>query len=206
VTALFVSVSAGGQGVALTATEVRQAIREGQKHKGRECGPVVRDPGQAGSSADDPAACIGLSAQLYTPFTWVEHQASVAAGEHRVLDTETLARESQDAVLRVVVTFDRSNYPRSFLPRATRVGRHVFLRNLGETKTTQPISTVELAGQSKDGWTPPYSTGILAVFSLQSLTEVRGPDGEDDFVVIVIGDKGRPRRLQISGNALERLK
>ena len=56
-----------------------------------------------------------------------------------------------------------------------------------------------------DGWTPAYSTGILAVFSLQSLTEVRGSEADDGFLVIVIGDKGLPRRLQIKGKALEHL-
>jgi hypothetical protein len=212
VTALSTLISAEGQRGVLTETEVRQAVKEGQKHKGRECGFVVSDPGEVNSSADDVAAGIGLTAQVYTPFTWVEQQASLAAAQHRVLDAESLARESQDAVLRVFVTFDRSNYPRSFVPpatlvgRATRVGRHVVLRNLDETKTVQPVSTVQLAGQSKDGSTPPYSTGILAVFSLQSLADVRGSGGDDDFLVIVIGDKGLPRRLQIKGEALERSK
>jgi hypothetical protein len=212
VAALSTLISAEGQGGALTETEVRQAVKEGLRHKGRECGFVVSDPGEVNSSADDVAAGIGVTARAYTPFTWVEQQASLAAAQHRMLDAETLAKESQDAVLRVFVTFDRSNYPRSSVPpatligRATRVGRHVVLRNLDETKTVQPVSTVQLAGQSKDGSTPPYSTGILAMFSLQSLTDVRGAKGDDDFLVIVIGDKGRPRRLQIKGKALGHLK
>ncbi len=199
----------------ITDTEVSGAILEGTRERGKEQGLRLQDIEQliaAGFVMSDPnnvmkyGANSGFSVLLYTPISWIRQQASASAKLYRpYIDEDVTAQMRTDYVL-VAIAPDTPYYatPGS-MAQATSV-EHVVLRDVDRKIAVQPANQgpydVDLGN--------PYGaavrfTGMVAAFHLQDLFRVRGPKGDAEFFITVIGTNGTERDFKVKRKHFGRL-
>lgn len=162
----------------LTDEEITAVIAQGVKAKGEEQGLVLKDVASALFSKG-----VDLQARLYTPSTWIAQQASQAAKEYRPFTLKDVTEDMRAPVLRVTIMEEQPI--NSF--------QHVVLRDQTKTQALQPtVKESFLEEVTASSWAgmfgaSTYVQGIRAQFPLDGLRTLRGPQGDQEFFLTVIG-------------------
>jgi hypothetical protein len=179
---------------------VERVIAEGLKLKGRGTGLALTDAGQGfvnalTAFADGMNHCPGCTATksgfsvvVFTPLTWIEWQASQAAKEYRPFDLSMVTEDMAAPVLRVRVNPDIPSHVTARGLAGTSSVQHVVLR-CGQKRTViQPLnkSTFLVEVKNAMGGNAQYE-GVEAIFPLDGVALLRGPGGDKEFFVTVVG-------------------
>jgi hypothetical protein len=189
---------AGAQTATLTTDAINAAIQVGEKQKNRDHGLTLHDTLSAlGAIADNPSS-TGFSVVVYTPTTWVRHNAAVRAKKYQHLLLEDVDEDMREPILRVIANPD---VPRQVTAKGARGSSsvdHVVLQDKTKEITIQPISMEPFTDDVKNalGASLTYA-GMRANFKLEDLKELRGPNGDREFYVLVIGSTGEEKRFEV---------
>lgn len=201
---------------ALTELDKADAINQGTRLKGKLAGLHLADSGQTWANAfasldanayNDPNTNTGFSLRIYTPKAWLMQLASFAAKEYRPFTLADITDDMLEPVLRVTVYPDKPSYVTASGLRNTSSVQHVVLRDLSKRIVVQPISKepFEETAANAVGGRATFQ-GINAKFPLDGLREIRGPGGNAEFSVIVIGTEGtKEREFRVKEKHFDRL-
>jgi hypothetical protein len=140
----------------------------------------------------------GFSVRVYTPKTWVEQLASNAAKEYRPFTVADITEEMLEPVLRVIVYPDKPTSVGFGSTNGTSSAEHVVLRDENKKTVVQPISKEPFSDRAD------YQ-GVVAKFSLDSVREVRGPKGDKEFLIVVVGAATKEKEFKVKEKHFERL-
>jgi hypothetical protein len=201
-----------------------EAVRAGLASKGRHTGLILRDSTQGFLNAmtamsnslnasrnvySRPTAMgsSGFWLEAWTPAAWIAQLASTAAKEYRPFTGESVTDEMIEPVFRVIVHPDTPSEVTAAGVAGTRSVQHVVLRNESRTLVVQPTSTkpntVEVANAM--GGRVSY-VGIEAMFPLDGLRELRGPRGDREFIITVIGTNGNEKNFTVKEKHFSHMK
>jgi hypothetical protein len=216
IAALLVSSVAVGsaQKMVLTPDDVLLAVTEGLRNKNKEHGLDLQDVGSlfanamaSGNSKNSSGSGTGFSVLVYTPTTWVTQQAARAAKEYRSFAPTDVTGEMVAPVLRVVVEPDTPTSVTAKGVVGTSSVQHVVLRDESKKIAVQPKSKEETTREVSNamGGKKVY-TGLNAIFDLDDVMKVRGPNHDAEFFITVIGTTGEEKDFKVKKKHFERLK
>jgi hypothetical protein len=200
----------------LTRDEIQAAITLGMAAKGKVMGLVLTDVGRgimnalAATKYNSSPLGSGFSIIVYTPTAWVEQQASDAAKEYRTIAPEDLSSEEfQAPILRIVIHPDTPGTLGGGNAGAKAVAafsaQHVVLRDETKRIVIQPLGKEEYGEEVANGLGARQTyAGIRASFSLDEIGKVRGPSGDGEFFVTVVGGN-EEKNFKIKGKHFEHL-
>jgi hypothetical protein len=179
---------------------VERFIAEGLTLKGRGTGLVLTDAAQGilnamTAFADGVNNCpgctgtkSGFSVVAYTPLTWIAWQASQAAKEYRTFDLSMVTEEMAAPVLRIRVNPDIPSHVTASGLAGTSSVQHVVLRCAQKRTVIQPLmkNTFVVEVKNAMGGNAQFE-GVEAVFPLEGVAQLRGPMGNQEFFVTVVG-------------------
>jgi len=179
---------------------VERFIDAGRTLKGRGTGLVLTDAAQGvlnvmTAFADGMNNCpgcsntkSGFSVVAFTPLTWIEWQASQAAKEYRTFDLSMVTEEMAAPVLRIRVNPDIPSHVIASGLAGTSSVQHVVLRCAQKKTVIQPLnkSTFVVTVKNAMGGNAQYE-GVEAIFPLDGVAQLRGPRGDQEFFVTVVG-------------------
>lgn len=210
--AWFFVVSIHAQKQTLSEQDKADAVRVGVKGKGRLTGLYLVDSGRAFSNAfiagSNPYAATagtGFSLRVYTPRTWVEQVASNAAKEYRPFAVSDIIEEMLEPVLRVIVYPDKPTTLSGQGIRNASSAEHVVLRDDKKTMVVQPITVEPFTDTVSSALRDAAYQGVEAKFPLDALRELRGPKGDREFLIIVVGAGTREKEFRVKEKHFERL-
>lgn len=193
-TALLLVVHVAAQKATLSEQDRADAVRIGVKAKGKQMGLSLLDSGRAFSNAlvastNRYAATdgVGFSLRVYTPKTWVEQVASNSAKEYRPFTIADITEEMLEPVLRVIVYPDKPTTLSGQGMRNASSAEHVVLRDENKKLVVQPIVKDAFTDTASSALRDAAYQGIMAKFSLDALRELRGPKGDREFLIVVVG-------------------
>lgn len=185
------------QSKSLTDDELVAAIQAGSKNKNREQGLVLADT-MSSFGALTSEGTTGFSVVLYTPTTWIRHNAALRAKRYQELKPADVDQDMRQPLLRVIANPD---IPRK-VTASGAVGSasvdHVVLQDKSRKITIQPVTTEPFTQDAKNalGATLTYQ-GVNATFNLDDLRELRGPKMDESFYVVVIGATGEEKKFEV---------
>jgi hypothetical protein len=187
--------------MSFTRDELEGAIRLGAAAKGRCTGLALQDGGRAFMNALVKAryrSGTGFSIVVYAPLEWIAQQASNAAKEYRPFGISDITDELRQPVLRVIVHPDMPNNLTARGRAQTSSVQHVVLRDESKQIVSQPISKEEFPEEVSNalGAQATYM-GLRALFGIDDLQRVRGPQGDGEFFVTVVGDGREEKNFKI---------
>jgi hypothetical protein len=179
---------------------VEKFIDAGLTLKGQGTGLVLTDAAQGvlnvlTALADGMNNCpgcsntkSGFSVVAFTPLTWIEWQASQAAKEYRTFDLSMVTEEMAAPVLRIRVNPDIPSHVIASGLAGTSSVQHVVLRCAQKKTVIQPLnkSTFVVTVKNAMGGNAQYE-GVEAIFPLDGVAQLRGPRGDQEFFVTVVG-------------------
>lgn len=200
------------QPVSLTDEQIESAVAAGSKAKGKHHGLVLRDSAQSfaaalGSTGDGVTASSGFWLEAYTPLSWIQQQAAAAAKEYRTMSTQDVGAELREPVFRVVVHPDTPNTVTSRGMSGTTSVQHVVLRDESRRVVVQPTWKEAFEQEVKNAMGATITFGGLnAKFSMDDLREIRGPRGDGEFFITVIGSSGEEKNFKVKRKHFDELK
>jgi hypothetical protein len=210
VVATAVGVSAQKQN--LTDQEKTDAVRIGTKARGRLTGLFLMDSGRAFSNAlltaNNPYATPaggGFSIRVYSPMTWIEQMAADAAKRYQPFSVADITEDMLSPVLRVVVFPDKpTRLTGAGLAQASSV-EHVVLRDEAKTIAVQPLAERPFSDVASSALRDAAYEGVQATFALDELGPLRGPRGDREFYIVVVGNGTAEKAFKIKQKHFERL-
>lgn len=191
---------------------IADAIAIGAKQKGREQGLDMQDTGQGflaainQSNGSQVGTSTGFSIVAYTPVTWVRQLSSNAAKQYQALAPSDLEDSDMAAVFRVYVQPDRPTFVTGDGMIGASSVEHVVLRDSGRKAVVQPVSkeaTTEEVANAMGG--RQVLQGLVAMFDLADLAAVRGPRGDGEFFITVIGTTGEEKDFKVKKKHFARI-
>ena len=180
---------------------VDQAIRLGTQRKGRPQGLVLVDSAQQFAAALGTAGAKsknGFHLLVYTPLAWIQQLASDAAKEYRHFDEADVPEEAAEQVLRVVAYPDTPNTVTATGMAGTSSVRHVVLRDEARRIVVQPTFKEEFTEETSNAMGGHATfTGLRLKFSMDAVRELRGPNGDREFFITVIGTSGEEKDFRV---------
>jgi hypothetical protein len=197
----------------LTQQEKLEAVRIGLNAKGRFTGLNLSDTGRGisnafvamGNNPRNTPSGRGFSLVLYTPKTWVAQMASNAAKRYEAFTVDNITSDMISPVLRVIVHPDTPTQISGAGMRNTSSVEHVVLRDEAKTLVVQPSSDRPFSETVSSALRDVTYEGIEVTFLLTSVNELRGPNGDKEFLVVVIGRGRTERTFKIKKKHFERL-
>jgi ribosomal protein L25 (general stress protein Ctc) len=194
--------SAFAQKVALTEDDIRTAVAAGTKAKGRQHGLILRDSGQGWAAAmtagGTSQASAGFWVEVFTPTTWIRQQASDAAREYRQMDPAAVADQAKAPVLRIIAHPDVPNVVTKSGLAGTSSVQHIVLRSEDKKIVVQPLSKETFTEEAKNAMGGQVAfEGINATFPMDALKELRGPKGNGEFFITIIGSSKEEKNFKI---------
>jgi hypothetical protein len=196
----------------LTDQEKIEAVQIGTKAKGKLTGLSLLDSGRAFSNAlvassnrYAATAGNGFSLRVYTPMTWVEQVASDAAKQYLPFTIGDITDEMLEPVLRIIVHPDK---PRSLTGAGFSMAssvEHVVLRDEDKRLVVQPISKEPFTETASSALRDMAYEGIVVKFPQAAVRELRGPKGDKEFLIIVVGEGVKEKEFKIKEKHFERL-
>ena len=190
----------------------KDAVFIGLKEKGKLTGLSLTESGRAFGNAPVNAndrhsatAGVGVSLRLYTPTTWVEQQASNAAKEYRPFVISDITEEMLESVLRVMVYPDKPTRMTGAGMAAASSVEHVVLRNQEKTLVVQPASKEPFTDTASSALRDMAYHGLVATFPLDAVRELRGPKGDREFFIVVVGEGTKEKEFKVKEKHFERL-
>ena len=145
----------------------------------------------------------GFSLRVYTPMTWVEQLASNAAKEYRPFVIGDINEEMLEPVVRVIVYPDK---PTHLVGGArSSSAEHVVLRDESKRLVVQPISKEPFTEKASSALRDMEYQGVVAKFPIDSLRELRGPKGDKEFLIVVVGQGTKEKEFRVKQKHFERL-
>jgi hypothetical protein len=210
----FAGVSAQRQ--ALLAVDQADAVRIGVKAHGGLTGLSLTDSARAFGNMmtqmnngmngrHDTTDGTGFSLRVYTPKTWIEQQASNAAKEYRPFVVADITEEMLEPLLRVVVYPDKPTVISGQGMRNSQSVQHVVLRDEKKTLVVQPISKEPFSDVASSALRDMAYEGIIATFPLDAVRTLRGPSGDKEFLIVVVGEGRQEKEFKVKEKHFERL-
>jgi hypothetical protein len=211
--AVIVSATAlSAQKQTLSEQDKADAVRIGTKEKGKLTGLSLLDSGASWANALTVTAAnpsgtggTGFSLRVYTPKTWVEQLASNAAKEYRPFTINDITDEMLEPVLRVIVYPDKPTSLTAAGMASTSSAEHVVLRDEAKHLVVQPASKEAFSDKASSALRDMEYQGLVAKFPLDSLKELRGPNGDKEFLIVVVGAKTKEKEFRVKQKHFERL-
>lgn len=210
--ALLAGTVVTAQKQALTDQDKADAVRIGTKEKGKITGLILIDSARAISNGFvaglNPNAMtdgVGFSLRVYTPTTWVRQIAADAAKEYRPFDAGDITDDMLEPMLRVIVFPDKPTRMTGAGMAMSSSVQHVVLRDEAETLVLQPFSKEPFADTASSALRDVNYEGIVARFPLEGVRALRGPKGDKEFLIIVIGATRSEKTFKVKGKHFDRL-
>jgi hypothetical protein len=192
---------------ALSEQDKADAVRIGTKEKGKLTGLSLIDSGASFSNAMFATATnpgsSGFSVRVYTPMTWVEQLASNAAKEYRPFTVGDITDEMLEPVVRVIVYPDKPTHISGRAPSSSV--EHVVLRDDAKRLVVQPASKEPFTDKASSALRDMEFVGLVATFPLDALRELRGPKGDKEFLIVVVGAGTKEKEFRVKAKHFERL-
>ena len=208
VLSLAAAVAVRAQKLTLSEQDKADAIRIGTQAKGKLTGLALTEGMRFGdsmaASLNNTTMSTGFSVRVYTPMTWVEQLASNAGKEYRPLVVGDVTEEMTEPVLRVVVYPDKPTTLTGAGMQGTSSAEHVVLRDDTKKLVIQPASKEPFEDKASSALRDMAYQGIIAKFPLESLRELRGPKGDQEFLIVVIGES-KEREFKVKQKNFDRL-
>jgi hypothetical protein len=205
--AAVVTVNVTAQKQTLSEQDKADAVRIGVKEKGKLTGLSLIDSGASFSNAMFATAAnpgsTGFSVRVYTPMTWIEQLASNAAKEYRPFTVSDIKEDMLAPVLRVIVHPDKPTHISGRAPSSSV--EHVVLRDDAKQVVIQPASKEPFVETSSSALRDMQFEGIVATFPLDALRELRGPKGDKEFLIVVVGAGTKEKEFRVKQKHFERL-
>ena len=130
---------------------------------------------------------------------------SNAAKRYESFTVENITTDMIRPVLRVIVHPDTPTQISGPGMRNTSSVEHVVLRDEAKTLVVQPSSERPFTETVSSALRDVAYQGLEATFLLPSVNELRGPKGDKEFLVVVIGNGRTERTFKIKKKHFERL-
>ena len=180
----------------LSDQDKADAVRLGSQQKGRLTGLLLTDPGRPFGNASTTAANrdaatdgTGFSLRVYTPRTWVEQMASNAAKESRPFAVDDIKDQMLEPVLRVVAYPNKPTVRSGAGASGASSAEDIVLRDEHKRTVIQPLSKEPFIDIVSSPLQELAYQGIVVTFPLEALREIRGPKGDEEFLIVVVGDR-----------------
>jgi hypothetical protein len=187
----------------LTDSSIAEAIVTGRMQKSVQ-GLRLLENGQPWTQSTSASIMTSrFRLQIHTPLAWIKQIASDAASEARTFKLEDVTDEMTEPVLRVTA-YSSPTSPSS-RNRACWV-RHVVLRGATGDSVVQPLSKVAFSEHvvSGAGGSTVFE-GLRLTFPMDAVRRLRGPRGDGEFFIGVIGVAGEEKDLKITREYLQDL-
>lgn len=179
----------------LTDSDIADAIRLGQREKGKLTGLSLTDVGRgwvnalilAGNRYADTAG-TGFSLRVYTPLTWIQQQASNAAKEYRPFALSDVTQEMLEPVLRVIVYPDKPTKLTAGGMSMSSSVQHIVARDADKRMVLQPLSKEPFTDVASSALRDMAYQGIITKFPLEGIADLRGPSANREFLLVIIGE------------------
>jgi hypothetical protein len=182
---------------------IEDAISYGHRQKGRGQGLRLTDSGQTWAAlmtagGTGPTASNGFRLQVHTPIAWIRQLASDAAKEYRRFSADEVTEEMATSVLRVTAYPDTPNTVTSGGMAGTSSVRHVVLRSESRDFVVQPLSREAFTEDVSNamGGRATFE-GLRLTFPMDAVRELRGPRGDREFFITVIGSTGEEKNFKV---------
>ena len=207
-----VSIPVSAQKQALAEQDKADAVRLGVKEKGGLTGLGLSDSGRAFGNAlvamNNPYAQTdgtGFSLRVYTPKTWIAQLASNAAKEYKPFTADDVTEEMLEPVLRVVVYPDKPTMLNGKGMSGASSAEHVVLRDENKRSVVQPMSKEPFTDTASSALRDMAYQGIVAKFPLDAVRELRGPKGDQEFLIVVVGEGRTEKAFKVKEKHFARL-
>lgn len=194
----FATISAQQQ--SLLDEEKADAIFLGSREKGRLTGLSLTDVGRLWTNAiiaagDRYAQTVGtgFSLRIYTPYTWIEQQASNAAKEYRPFTVRDITAEMLEPVLRVYVYPDKPTSLTGYGMSLASSVQHVVIRDVGKSLVLQPLTKEPFTDTASSALRDMAYQGIVTKFPLSALADLRASSSKKEFLIIIVGEGTQER-------------
>jgi hypothetical protein len=137
--------------------------------------------------------------------TWVEQLAANAAKEYRPFTISDITEEMLEPVLRVIVHPDTPTSLTAAGMSGTSSVEHVVLRDENKRMVVQPTSKEPFTDTASSALRDMAYQGIVAKFPLDALRELRGPKGDQEFLIVVVGAGAKEKAFKVKEKHFERL-
>jgi hypothetical protein len=187
----------------LTDSSIAEAIVAGRMQKSVQ-GLRLLENGQPWTQSSSASIMTSrFRLQLHTPLAWIRQIASEAASDARTFKLEDVTDEMTEPVLRVTAYSAPTN-PSS--PNRACWVRHVVLRGATKDSVVQPLSKVAFSEHvvSATGGSTVFE-GVRLTFPMDAVRRLRGPRGDGEFFIGVIGAAGEEKDLKIIREYLQDL-
>jgi hypothetical protein len=199
----------------LSDQDKADAVRLGIQHKGRLTGLSLTNSGRPFANASITAANrdaatdgTGFSLRVYTPRTWVEQMASNAAKASRPFVVDDIKDQMLEPVLRVVAYPNKPTVRSDTGVSGASSAETIVLQDEYKRTVIQPLSKEPFVDIVSSPLQELAYQGIVATFPLESLRGIRGPNGDEEFLIVLVGagteKEFRVTRKQFSGIPLPR--
>jgi hypothetical protein len=201
-----------------TNDEAAEAVATGLKGKGKHQGLVLRDSA-AGfgaamtrmsnslNGAHDAVGSSGFWLEAWTPLAWVQQQASYAAKEYRTMTLEDVDDSMRAPVFRVIAHPDSPSEVSARGAVGTSSVQHLVLRSEDKKIVIQPLEKTVFSEDNKNAFGANFVLGgVIAKFPMDGLRELRGPKGDREFFITVVGATGEEKNFKVKRKHFDELK
>lgn len=210
VLSVMATVALGAQSFTMTDDQIQQAVTAGQKAKGKRQGLVLRDTAAgiaAAMAGSGSSATNGFWLEAFTPLSWIQQQASNAAKEYRTITAANVDDTWREPVFRVLVHPDTPTNVTSDGIRFSASVQHVVLRSEDRKIVIQPLTKEQFTEDAQNGFGAKVTySGVAAQFPMDALRELRGPKGDKEFLITVIGTGREEKNFKVKKKHFEDLK
>jgi hypothetical protein len=204
------AVTLSAQKVSLGDDDIAAALATGGKAKGKHQGLILRDSAQgfaaALGSSGGAQSSTGFWVEVFTPTTWLEQQASIAAKKYQIM-TAPVAAELLEPVLRIIAHPDMPNTVNRKGLQGTASVEHVILRDEKKKVVIQPTWTEPFDEEASNAMGGKAAfTGLNAKFDVAAIKEIRGPKGDQEFFITVVGSTREEKDFKVKDKHFKELK
>jgi hypothetical protein len=187
----------------LSEDSIATAISLGNRQKGRTQGLRLLDSGQSFMAAmtaggTGPTASNGFRLQVHTPLAWIRQLASDAAKEYRRFSLDDVTDQMTEPVLHVTAYPDTPNTVAAGGLQGTSSVQHVVLRSESRDLVVQPLAREAFSEEVSNamGGKATYA-GLHLTFAMDAVRELRGPRGDREFFITVIGSSNEEKNFKV---------
>ena len=185
----------------LSPETIATAIAAARRDRGNARGLRLLDTGQPWTDvvprATESSSTVRL--QVFTPLAWIQQQASDAAREARGFGVADVTDAMTQPVLRITAFSNLTNAAAAAGRTRRPWVRHVILRGTSRTAVVQPLSKEAYSEHLLNaGGGEVVLEGLRLTFPMDAVRKLRGPRGDGEFVIAVIGPSGEEKALRIT--------
>lgn len=149
----------------------------------------------------------GFSAEIFTPYTWIVHEARRLSGGKKTFTFEDVTGDMRAPVLRVVAHPDMPLRRRGAGRTGTSGVDHVVISSTSETEphVVQPSAIKESFDFPTSGKRVRYAVKT-ASFDLSAVAGIAALDDDGEFLVIVIGAEQEEKAFTVKTKHFDRLR